>query len=581
MRGAPDDVHTWIRLGVTYRASGKHVAALKVFARALTIDPSSWYAKFCIGDVQRETGLYEAAIETFREILLARPEELGVQIVLSETLLCLGQEQIAGGFSGRGERSLVDSLKIMEEVISKGLATRVAWKVTGDALSGLGALVILELAGESTPIAGRLLAKLEEEGIDGKIEAMDSMTTSLLAGSFEEEGPSELFAALAVLAFKMRVLLETQTDESVGSAWLDLGMAISSLRPLISILALDSTSEDILNQAIRCLKNGLRREPLNSIFWNALGVLSFDLSPRLAQHSFIKAIEHSPRSAVPLTNLGIFYLFHHDEELANQAFLKAQVLDPDWTAAWVGQAILAEMAGHSEESTMLFQHAFTLVGTTPEADIGFATTAFAKFKSTITPTDPATSLSAPIFALSRYLSLRPTDFNALHLNGLLLEQVGDLPTASESLEKAVTLLEELYEVDESAIVESQFVIAQTNLGRIRLASEDYEGAVTAFDTALSLIDLSSADTFEVEGSLSQNQALSLFIECKLGIGLAHYYLKDGNEMEIWESTLEDLDSLQGVNVRQRGALEIVIGQSHWLKEEHSKALSSFMDSQSL
>lgn len=76
LRGAPNDVHTWIKLGVAYRSSGKYIAALKVFDKALTIDPTSWYAKFSIGDVQREIGLLEPALKAFRGIIDEHPTEL-------------------------------------------------------------------------------------------------------------------------------------------------------------------------------------------------------------------------------------------------------------------------------------------------------------------------------------------------------------------------------------------------------------------------------------------------------------------------------------------------------------------------
>ncbi|GEM07180.1 hypothetical protein Rt10032_c02g1197 [Rhodotorula toruloides] len=107
------------------------------------------------------------------------------------------------------------------------------------------------------------------------------------------------------------------------------------------------------------------------------------------RHSSICSIEHNSRSAVPWTNLGLFYLVHGDEELADQAFLKAQVLDPDWAAAWVGQSTLADMAGHAVEASVLLEHAVSLGGYAPEADIAFASRAFDKYR----PSVPSLSIS--------------------------------------------------------------------------------------------------------------------------------------------------------------------------------------------
>lgn len=577
LRGAPADVHTWIKLGVAYRSSGKYIAALKVFEKALSLDPTSWYAKFSIGDVQREIGLLEPALKTFREILVERPTELGVRVVLAETAHTAGLDEFRGGFLARAEKSFIEALEEALTIIEAGSATRIAWKIAGDALTGLGKIPEPLLLETSKPLALRILVAVEEQGVDVKIEGMDAVTAAALRLSSTSSDSSTLFTAVAVLAFKMRVLLETQNEASIGSAWLDLGVSLSHLRPHLSQLGLPTTSDETLRQAVRCLKFALHKEPVNSIFWNALGVLSFDLSPRLSQHCFIKSIEHNSRSAVPWTNLGLFYLVHGDEDLANQSFLKAQVIDPDWAPAWVGQATLADLAGHLAESSVLLEHAFSLGGSTPEADIGYATRAYSKHRSTPNPPSATAALSAPLFALTRYLSQRPTDPSALHLNALLLEQVGNLPTACESLEKAATILEELYEVDESPQVEGQYVIAQTNLGRVRLASLDYEGALAAFETAMSLLNVDGEDQ-AAQGGLTTDQSVLLLTECKLGSGLAHFWLGEvETAAEVLEGALEDIEAHQG---SRRADIAIAAGKVYWSQGDEDRALGSFVDAPS-
>lgn len=60
------------------------------------------------------------------------------------------------------------------------------------------------------------------------------------------------------------------------------------------------------------------------------------------------------------TNLGLLYLHEKDLELANQALFRAQTLDPEYTLAWAGQALVATANGHHADSTTLFEHAVTL-----------------------------------------------------------------------------------------------------------------------------------------------------------------------------------------------------------------------------
>ncbi|KAM0791144.1 hypothetical protein ACM66B_005630 [Microbotryomycetes sp. NB124-2] len=601
LRGEPEDVSSWIKLGVAYRHSGKHVAALKVFSRALELDPSSWFAKFSIGDVQRTVGLYEPALQVFRSILQERPDEVGVKVVMAETALTAGLEEFRTGFTTRAESSLVEALTLATEIVEKGSATRIAWKVVGDCLSTLGKIQDAARLDESKELAARLHAVLVEQDVDSKITSISCITTSLAETVLAEYDLSAVLLVMAALASKMRLLLEVRTESSVGSAWFDLGVNIAAVRPFVDKLNLELSSDDLLHQAVRSLKSALHDEPMNAVFWNALGVLSFDLSPRLAQHCFIKSIEYNSRSAVPWTNLGLFYLIHGDDDLANQAFLKAQVIDSDWAAAWVGQATLADMANHAAEANMLLEHAVSLGATTPEADISHATRAFNKYvqaktrqlaagASNLTAViEPNEALSGPLFSVTRFLSRYPDDPSALHLNAVILEQVGDRSAACESLEKAASILEQLYEVDESPAVEAQFVIAQTNLGRVRMSMEDYTGAADAFEAALSLLDIDvvrdriADNQFSPEGEdeddsfegLSPSQTMLLFAECKLGLGLVHHFLGEFNSAEeVLEGALEDLDGLPN---SQRSALAVALGRVYWAEGEEEHSRSAFLD----
>lgn len=66
------------------------------------------------------------------------------------------------------------------------------------------------------------------------------------------------------------------------------------------------------------------------------------------------------QSVVAWANLGLLYLYHNDLELANEALLRAQILDPDYTLAWVGQAMVAATNGHDADARGLLEHAVGL-----------------------------------------------------------------------------------------------------------------------------------------------------------------------------------------------------------------------------
>lgn len=59
---------------------------------------------------------------------------------------------------------------------------------------------------------------------------------------------------------------------------------------------------------------------------------------------------------VTWTNLGLLYLHHQDLELANEAFLRAQVLDSNYPLVWLGQGLVASAHGHEHDAEQIFEH---------------------------------------------------------------------------------------------------------------------------------------------------------------------------------------------------------------------------------
>ncbi len=82
--------------------------------------------------------------------------------------------------------------------------------------------------------------------------------------------------------------------------------------------------------------------------------------------------------------------------------------------------------------------------------------------------------------------------------------------AIDRISKAASLLEERYEATESAEVARQYAVAESNLGRIRLANGDYEGAATAFEAAIGLLEGDEEPTQdsqdEIDGKLNSTSS---------------------------------------------------------------------------
>jgi superkiller protein 3 len=284
------------------------------------------------------------------------------------------------------------------------------------------------------------------------------------------------------------------------------------------------------------------------------------------------------------TSLGFLCLYHDDLELASEAFLKAQTLDPDHTVTWVGQALIATRNGQHANSRMLFEHAVNLSADVvsqqpcmakwsmvidyflkPEADIEFSRREFSYYLNTahmqrLSPNDffPA------FFALDRYLKQRPDDASALHLFALVCERIGHVELAIERTEHAINVLEEAYEESEDPLIERQFTIANTTVARLRLALRDYEGALASFQNALGLL-------------AEEGQDRVLKTQCLFGSGLASFKLGALDDaIENFEAALV----VAGNDLYMRGHVTVLLAQTLWAtgtEEGREAAKSQLLD----
>ncbi|CAG8702325.1 7156_t:CDS:2, partial [Cetraspora pellucida] len=272
---------------------------------------------------------------------------------------------------------------------------------------------------------------------------------------------------------------------------------------------------------------------------------------KISQHAFIKAIDYSPKSPVPWTNLGLLYLLHSDLDLANQAFSTAQSLDPDYAPAWVGQAYVANLWG-SNESAELFEHAYEISGGghSLEADYGFAYQTFTRYKNS-SPVHKALLMS-PTFALQKLSEQRPDDAASLNLLGLLFERLNrpdravdvftDVIVAiQKSLQKerstsrSGTLSEDLQEPQsKQTVLLRRLAYAQGNLGRVLCATCNFSSSIIAYTEALKLIE-------QQENGLSASM-VSFKIYTMLGAGLAYYFNDElENSLQMFEAALNAAD----------------------------------------
>ena len=294
LRGNAKDVNTLLSLGISYRGSGKHVAALKTFAHIVEIDSSNWIARYQAADVQRSIGLLDAAVEELEQIARERPAEYGVLITLAETLFVRVRTHIRSGFHDRAVDGILAALDWSLRLIEHDRTIRVAWKIVSDCAYELGRMFKLDSDHVNAVRSAfdKIKRHLEASQLDSKLTEIASPFTISEIKAVSTDDFAYFCRYFAVLSYKMRLVHEPADSFSLASAWMDLGVAFFRATPA-SESAEAKTAR--LHASIQCLREAIRRDPRHSIFWSALGVVAFDLSPRLAQHAFIRAIEYNQR----------------------------------------------------------------------------------------------------------------------------------------------------------------------------------------------------------------------------------------------------------------------------------------------
>ncbi|KAI9676880.1 MAG: Superkiller protein 3 [Caeruleum heppii] len=552
LRISPDDYHSWVGLGESYHNSGRYVAATRAFQQAARLENQvegvkegeSWFAKYMLANVKRELGDYDEAVQDYQEVLGIRPGEFGVEIALLQTLVDGAWHSIETGFFGKAAGQAATAIDVALRVCETRSDAFNLWKAVGDACS-----IFSFVPGRSGSIpSSQIRQTLQIQGIgdeDAVLKDVDGVGADTL-GQDSDQSLDTITTCLyaAILAHKRGIQASSSDHHAQAVAWYNLGW--TEYRAHVCFSQADQSqstrryrSSKYLKASVQCFKAAIELEARNSEFWNALGVVTTTISPKIAQHSFVRSLHLNDKNARVWTNLGALYLLHKDHQLANDAFTRAQSTDPDCAPAWLGQGLLADLLGDQGEARSLFTHAF---------EIGDSSLLLAKQRYAISTfdeligsplglkSDPA-DLVQPLLALQQLHTLTPHDQTSSYLLALYLERVGSYVSSIDILSSLHATLEEEYDVTESATSLARFASVNATLARVRLATGEYDEAVENAAIALSL-------TSEYIEGFEATPRLKLRHSARITSGLAYYHLDNLDEaLQQLKAALEDPSSL--------------------------------------
>ncbi|KAJ5886770.1 uncharacterized protein N7473_009444 [Penicillium subrubescens] len=578
LRISPDDYHSWVGLAESYHHSGRYIAATKAFdhARELESNLSSeekdhiWFARYMMANVKRELGVYDDAIASYEDVLATRPNDIGVTIALLQTLAESSWKSLDSGLFNDAAELACKVIQVAGSLVTVQNDIFNLWKSVGDACSNLtyikkkvGKLAIADCK-------TLLLSGVDPLALDLMTE-VDGVGQAWLEASDGDEGVSPDFCIfMSILAYKRAIHVSTQDTHAQAVAWYNLGWA--EYRAYRSVqLGSGSKSKKprkFLKASMRCFKRAIELEAGNSEFWNSLAVVTTSMSPKVAQHAFVRSLHLNDRSAQVWTNLGALYLLHNDIQLANEAFTRAQSTDPDYAQAWVGQGFLALLYGDSNEARGLFEHAFDISNSSsmlPKRQ--YSLTLFDHLLGDPSTSNEVSQLIQPFFALHQLCAQDPSDLPFMHLSALLAERMGEVADAEASLEVVCSGMEAEFEETESPASLSRFAQANSDMARVLLANHRYEEAAEKAETAITLSGEEDAENFDPEA------CSKLRLSAHLTAGLAYYFTKSMDQaIDMFRDALQEANNAPDV--------VCLLAQVLWAKggeEERSVARQQLFD----
>lgn len=145
----------------------------------------------------------------------------------------------------------------------------------------------------------------------------------------------------------------------------------------------------------------------------------------------------------------------------------------------------------------------------------------------------------------------------MHLFALLCERLRQHDLAIELLVQAIAILERAYEETEDAEIEKRYAMANANLGRVRLATGDYERAKEAYEVVLGLLNTS----VEEESTEETRDRALLLAQAYFGTGLSSFKL---GELEDALASFEASANVAPIEMQDvKGHITILTAQTLW------------------
>ncbi|SCU83667.1 LADA_0C12816g1_1 [Lachancea dasiensis] len=505
------DLESWIGLGQAYYSCGRIEASVKVFEKALEVEPENYHAQYFKALSLSKLGLYDESLAILRALADADPLAESTQVSLVEiwveycTVLC------AQGYLTKSVSLAADAIRLIEHImVNISHSTQALWLALTHALR---LFCVVQSQVDILPLESlvNIFDVLELKNTD-EVDAVDSIT---LSGLFSETDQDNVAISTKFLILSAKYALACCELSALSrtvraSLWYNLGVT-----ELLAFVILKSNN--LRDAAIISFKKSIGFQSNTAEAWIGFGIASIDLNVRVAQHCFIKAAALGPKDTSVWYDMALLALKYNDFEFARAVLMKSQSISPQDAKPWLGLALTSEKEGLIGESRRLFAHSFVLSnGKSTATQILYAKSILAaRIGSGDDERDigPGQELSAVAFGLDEYLKKHPDDKFALQCAVLARERLHHFEAARKLSNRLLEILEKRFEQAQDDAELINFASIKSQMARVYLGSK-------AYDSAIESADLSQGIMCEHEDQVAIKSILSNHIV----MGLGHFFL---------------------------------------------------------
>jgi tetratricopeptide (TPR) repeat protein len=332
-RAHPHDPEAVGMLAMTLHAYNQYDTAAPVYSRAHLLDPRNFDWIYLLGAVEMAQGQFDAAVESFRNALQIRSEDLVTELRLADSLTALAKWDDAGSHYHRILDRRPDSAQAwyglgrVQTAKREHAAALQSYAKACELFPAFGA-AHFALAGEL-----RLLGKKAEMGqhlaVYSKNATVEPPLEDPLFQRIHELNKGAQTRLQRAAALEKAGLLK----EAVGENEAALAVDPRNVQAHINLISLHARMSDPV-KAQQEFESAIALDPGRSDAWYNDGVLLFQQQNYAgAEKAFRKALDINPDYAEAHTNLGAIYERLDRLDDAAKEFRKAIADRPDYPLA--------------------------------------------------------------------------------------------------------------------------------------------------------------------------------------------------------------------------------------------------------